>query len=103
MRVSGIVRRIDDLGRVVIPREIRRSLRIKEGDPLEIFFDSEGVLFKKYNPCISVKRALNDLKEAIQDEDGLEHRQDLLRKLSEFDSILNLGNTNPDNVSQILW
>lgn len=85
MRPSGIVRRIDDLGRVVIPREIRRSLRIKEGDPLEIFFDNEGVLLKKYDSCVSVKRALNDLKEAIRDEDGLEYRQDLLRKLSEFE------------------
>lgn len=50
MRATGIVRRIDDLGRVVIPKEIRRSLRIKEGDPLEIFTTREGeVVFKKYN------------------------------------------------------
>lgn len=50
MKATGIVRRIDDLGRVVIPKEIRRSLRIKEGDPLEIFTTREGeVVFKKYN------------------------------------------------------
>lgn len=50
MRATGIVRRIDDLGRVVIPKEIRRSMRIKEGDPLEIFTTSDGeVIFKKYN------------------------------------------------------
>lgn len=50
MRATGIVRRIDDLGRVVIPKEIRRSMRIKEGDPLEIFTTREGeVVFKKYN------------------------------------------------------
>ena len=49
MRATGIVRRIDDLGRVVIPREIRKTLRIKEGDPLEIFTTNEGeVVFKKY-------------------------------------------------------
>ena len=51
MKATGIVRRIDDLGRVVIPKEIRRVLRIKEGDPLEIFTDHEGeVIFKKYSP-----------------------------------------------------
>lgn len=50
MKATGIVRRIDDLGRVVIPREIRRSMKIKEGDPLEIFITREGeVVFKKYN------------------------------------------------------
>ena len=50
MKATGIVRRIDDLGRVVIPKEIRRNLRIKEGDPLEIFTTREGeVVFKKYN------------------------------------------------------
>ena len=51
MKATGIVRRIDDLGRVVIPKEIRRTMRIREGDPLEIFTDSGGeVVFKKYSP-----------------------------------------------------
>ena len=51
MKATGIVRRIDDLGRVVIPKEIRRTLRIREGDPLEIFTDTNGeVIFKKYSP-----------------------------------------------------
>lgn len=51
MKATGIVRRIDDLGRVVIPKEIRRTLRIREGDPLEIFTDREGeVILKKYSP-----------------------------------------------------
>lgn len=51
MKATGIVRRIDDLGRVVIPKEIRRTLRIREGDPLEIFVDHEGeVILKKYSP-----------------------------------------------------
>ena len=50
MKATGIVRRIDDLGRIVIPKEIRRTLRIKEGDPLEIFTDREGeVILKKYS------------------------------------------------------
>ena len=50
MKATGIVRRIDDLGRVVIPKEIRRTMRIREGDPLEIFTNHEGeVIFKKYS------------------------------------------------------
>ena len=51
MKATGIVRRIDDLGRVVIPKEIRRTMRIREGDPLEIFTEKDGeVVFKKYSP-----------------------------------------------------
>ena len=51
MKATGIVRRIDDLGRVVIPKEIRRTMRIREGDPLEIFTNNNGeVIFKKYSP-----------------------------------------------------
>ena len=51
MKATGVVRRIDDLGRVVIPKEIRKTLRIKEGEPLEIFTDREGqIILKKYSP-----------------------------------------------------
>ena len=51
MKATGIVRRIDDLGRIVIPKEIRRTMRIREGDPLEIYTSPDGeVIFKKYSP-----------------------------------------------------
>jgi len=51
MKATGIVRRIDDLGRIVIPKEIRRTLRIREADPLEIYTDREGeIILKKYSP-----------------------------------------------------
>ena len=50
MKATGIVRRVDDLGRIVIPKEIRRTLKIREGEPLEIFTDKDGsVIFKKYS------------------------------------------------------
>lgn len=49
MKATGIIRRIDDLGRVIIPKEIRRTLRIREGDPLEIFLEKDTVCFKKYS------------------------------------------------------
>lgn len=50
MKSTGIVRRIDDLGRVVIPKELRRTLNINECDPLEIFVEDESIILKKYNP-----------------------------------------------------
>lgn len=54
MKATGIVRRIDDLGRVVIPREIRTNMHIREGDPLELFIEDGGVLFKKYSALSSL-------------------------------------------------
>lgn len=66
MKATGIVRRIDDLGRVVIPKEIRRTLRIREGDPLEIFTDRDGeVIFKKYSPMGELGTLAAELAEAL--------------------------------------
>ena len=62
MKATGIVRRIDDLGRVVIPKEIRRACNIREGDPLEIFLQDGAVTFKKYNPTYR-----DDLMTILQD------------------------------------
>lgn len=66
MKATGIVRRIDDLGRVVIPKEIRRTLRIREGDPLEIFTDAEGgVIFKKYSPVGEMSSFASEYAEVL--------------------------------------
>lgn len=66
MKATGIVRRIDDLGRVVIPKEIRRTLRIREGDPLEIFTDREGeVILKKYSPIGELANFAGQYAESI--------------------------------------
>jgi AbrB family transcriptional regulator (stage V sporulation protein T) len=54
MKATGIVRRIDDLGRVIIPKEIRRSLRIRDGDPLEIYVEDGAIIYKKYHPISSL-------------------------------------------------
>ena len=71
MKATGIVRRIDDLGRIVIPKEIRRSFRIKEGDPLEIFTDAEGeVIFKKYSPMGDLQAVAAQLCESIGKNTG---------------------------------
>lgn len=65
MKATGIVRRIDDLGRVVIPKEIRRTMRIREGDPLEIYTDHEGeVIFKKYSPIEELAEVATHFSEA---------------------------------------
>lgn len=61
MKSTGIVRRIDELGRVVIPKEIRKTLRIKEGDPLEIFTLEEQLLFKKYSPIANINALAEDI------------------------------------------
>ncbi len=66
MKATGIVRRIDDLGRVVIPKEIRRTMRIREGDPLEIYISSnEEVIFKKYSPVKELSSFAGDYAEAL--------------------------------------
>ena len=72
MKATGIVRRIDDLGRVVIPKEIRRTLRIKEGTPLEIFTDREGeVILKKYSPIGELSIFAKEYAEALSQTTGL--------------------------------
>lgn len=66
MRATGIVRRIDELGRVVIPKEIRRTLRIREGDPLEIFTDHDGeVVLKKYSPIGEIASIAKDYTDSL--------------------------------------
>ena len=66
MRATGIVRRIDDLGRVVIPKEIRRTMRIREGDPLEIFTDRDGsVILRKYSPIGEIGEFAQEYAEAM--------------------------------------
>ena len=66
MRATGIVRRIDELGRVVIPKEIRRTLRIREGDPLEIYTDKDGeVILKKYSPIGEISNFAKDYTESL--------------------------------------
>ena len=71
MKATGIVRRIDDLGRVVIPKEIRRTLRIREGDPLEIYTERDGeVIFKKYSPMGDLAELAGQICESIAKNTG---------------------------------
>ena len=86
MKATGIVRRIDDLGRVVIPKEIRRTLRIREGDPLEIYTEKDGeVIFKKYSPMGELHNFAVQMCDAIGKNTG--H----IAAVSDRDSIIALA------------
>lgn len=120
MKATGIVRRIDDLGRVVIPREIRRTMRIREGDPLELYTGQNGeVIFKKYVPCnarecaailkglyASVKRIEGVGKVAVYSTDDtmidrserslpieLNERADICEEFKDFDEVYRIVGT----------
>ncbi|MEG2080838.1 MAG: stage V sporulation T C-terminal domain-containing protein [Oscillospiraceae bacterium] len=86
MKATGIVRRIDDLGRVVIPKEIRRTMRIREGDPLEIFTAADGeVIFKKYSP-------IGELSEfASQYSEVLYRATDLVVLITDRDRVISIS------------
>jgi len=71
MKATGIVRRVDNLGRIVIPKEIRRTLRIREGDPLEIYTEKDGgVIFRKYSPMSDLQDFAAQICESIGDSTG---------------------------------
>jgi len=71
MKATGIVRRVDDLGRIVIPKEIRRTLRIREGDPLEIYTEKDGgVIFRKYSPMGDLQEFASQMCDSISAATG---------------------------------
>ena len=71
MKATGVVRRIDDLGRIVIPKEIRKTLRVKEGSPLEIFTDREGqIILKKYSPIGELSEFATEYAETLAKTTG---------------------------------
>jgi AbrB family transcriptional regulator (stage V sporulation protein T) len=72
LKATGIVRRIDDLGRIVVPKEIRRTLRIHESDPMEIFTDSDGdIIFRKYSPMVNLGKFAKEYAEILANTSGL--------------------------------
>ena len=86
MKATGIVRRVDDLGRIVIPKEIRRTLRIREGDPLEIYTEKDGgVIFRKYSPMGDLQEFASHMCEAIGGATGC------IAAVSDRDSIIALS------------
>ena len=88
MKTTGLICKIDDLGRITIPREVRRSLCIQEGDSMELYVGKKGVSFIKYDPTVSVQRALSVLYDVVQEEQGLSCSQELLKKINEMFALL---------------
>lgn len=83
MKATGIIRRIDDLGRVVIPKEIRHTMNIREGEPLEIFLEDGGVVFKKYLPNCR-DDLVSALRNAAKYYDNYEDNRTISRQLEEI-------------------
>ena len=90
MKATGIIRRIDELGRIVIPKELRRTLHIKDGDPIEIFTAKDGVIaLRKYEPSNSVLSYLERLETIINDEE-FRHKNKMLVKIAELEALLKI-------------
>ena len=85
MKATGIVRRIDELGRVVIPKEIRRTLRIREGDPLELFTDRDELMLKKYSPIASLERFAEGTAKSLYEQSGC------ISAICDTDTVLSAG------------
>ena len=96
MKATGIVRRIDELGRVVIPKEIRRTLRIREGDPLELFTDRDELMLKKYSPIASVERFAEGTAKSLHDQSGF------LSAICDMDNVLYAVGAVSDGVSELM-
>ena len=76
MKATGIIRRVDDLGRIVLPKEIRRKFGITVGIPMEIFTNSDGIVLKKYNTSEELLSVVSVLEEAVDDSvDALEREK----------------------------
>ena len=91
MKATGIVRRVDDLGRVVIPKEIRRTCNIREGDPLEISLQDGAVVFEKYNPGYrdDLMATLQDAADYYDNDEDDRTIAEQLRKIAkEIDTLL---------------
>lgn len=90
MKATGIIRRIDELGRIVIPKELRRTLNIKVRDPIEIFTADDGVIaLRKYEPSNSVLSYLERLEARINNEE-FRHKNKMLVKIAELEALLKI-------------
>ncbi|ODU54411.1 MAG: hypothetical protein ABT01_08590 [Clostridium sp. SCN 57-10] len=89
MKATGIIRRVDDLGRVVIPKELRRTYGIHEGDPLELFTeDGDLIVIRKYDITHAVSDVVARLKQCIEDNLDLQNRGAFLLKVAELEDMI---------------
>jgi AbrB family looped-hinge helix DNA binding protein len=87
MKETGIIRRIDDLGRIIIPREIRRTMNLHEGDPMEIYLENGFVMFKKYFAENEFVDCLNNIIDSIREHDNIHTSDDIVKKIQEAISL----------------
>lgn len=95
MKATGIVRRVDDLGRIVVPKEIRRTLGIGIGDPVEFFVDGKRVIVQKYNTAGSVEELLDRLEKEIVLKSDLMPAELMEKLLAKADEMKEIVNQNP--------
>lgn len=91
MNATGIIRRVDDLGRIVLPKEVRRKVGISEGTPMEIFTSDEGIALKKYYPENELEGMTKNLMEAVEDmcvDLGSKKTGDIRRHIREIQNLL---------------
>lgn len=88
MRATKIIRRIDELGRIVIPKGVRSQLGIKEGDPFELFTQGRDVILKRYQPATNISIVLDELKRMLAAEPNLKCGPKLLEKVAEMQLLL---------------
>ncbi len=91
MKATGVTRRIDDLGRVVLPIELRRNLGIGIGDTLEIFTENDTIVLRRYNAVDDLLTMANRLKDRVAVEDCGEMKPVLMDKLTEIEHIIKSG------------
>lgn len=95
MKATGIIRRVDDLGRIVLPKEVRRKLGISEGTPMEIYVSADSVTLKKYYPENELSSMAANLQEAVKEMCvglGPEKTGDIRRHIREIQNLLKQGN-----------
>ena len=93
MKATGFIRRIDDLGRVVIPKEIRRTLNIREGDPLEVYVDSNMVILTPYAPWKNMSDQVQDIRDRYADSMGAkltDTQSEIIQQMDNLVKLLNL-------------
>ena len=84
MKATGITRRVDELGRIVIPKDIRKIARIKENDVLEFYInEGGGLILKKYNPCTDILRNLRNARDAMDEDNPF--REDLANLITDME------------------
>ena len=96
MKSTGIIRRIDDLGRVVLPKEVRRTLNLREGDPLEIFVEGETLCLQKYYAAAGYKDRIKSLIFNIAEDSYMDNSEEIKAKLNEVLELLGGKDSNDE-------